>query len=60
MIRNLFGSTEDYVVSGNCGKEYTEELKKLKKQLKAEGRQVETIIVLEAIVLTVPIKKKED
>ena len=41
-----------YVVTGSTGKEFDEELKKLKKQLKDEGRKIDTKIVTKAIIFT--------
>lgn len=52
MIDKLIGTENHYVVSGNCGMEFNEELKKLKKQLKAEGRKIETKVIVKAIILT--------
>lgn len=52
MVDKVIGSKEIYVVSGNCGKEFDEELKKLKKQLKEEGRKIEAKIVTKAIIFT--------
>lgn len=58
MVDRLIGATEHFVVSGDCGREYKEELKKLKKQLKAQGRKVQAIVVTKAIILTEPIEKE--
>ena len=52
MIDKIIGSENIYVISGNNGKEFNEELKKFKKQLKAEGRKIEAKIVTEAIIFT--------
>ena len=52
MIDKIIGINDVYVVSGNCGKEFNEELKKLKKQLKEEGRKIDVKIVTKAIIVT--------
>ena len=57
MIEHLIGATEHYIVSGHNGAEYKDELKKLKAELKKQGRQVEAVVVVRAIVITEPIKK---
>lgn len=52
MVDKLIGTNNIYVVTGNCGKEFNEELKKLKKQLKEEGRKIDSKIVTKAIIFT--------
>lgn len=56
MIDNLCGVENGYIVSGCNGKEFNENLKKLKKQLKANNRRIEAKITVRAIILTEEVK----
>ena len=56
MIEELLGVNNGYIVSGCSGKDFNENLKKLKKQLKANNRRIEAKITVRAIILTEEVK----
>lgn len=56
MIDKVLGTNSVYVVEGFTGNEYKEELKKLKKQLKAQGKRVSGTVVVKALIFTEDIK----
>lgn len=58
MIDKVIGTKAVYVVEGNCGANYKEELKRLKKALKKIGKTTDGVIVTKAIVFTDDIDNK--
>ena len=57
MIEKAIGTKSVYIVSGNCGANYKDELKKFKKELKKQGKKVDGIIVTRALVFTTDLDK---
>lgn len=52
MVEKCLGTQGVYIVSGNCGANYKEELKRLRKELNKDGKKVESIIITRALVFT--------
>lgn len=57
MIEKAIGTKSVYIVSGNCGANYKEELKRFRKELKKQGKKVDGIIVTRALVFTTDLDK---